>query len=126
MTWEMFDHAVDVIYKKIKQSNTDLDLILAIPKGGLTLGVSLANMMGMCLETEVMKVTPNSRVLLVDDVADTGNTLSKWVSELKQYTPNVKIATLYYKPHCILVPEFYAYVTEKWIEYPWERKAKTI
>lgn len=63
------------------------------------------------------------RVLIMDDVADTGRSL-KLVRDyvMEQGAREVKVATIYYKPWSIVVPDYYVKVTRKWIVFPWERK----
>lgn len=63
------------------------------------------------------------KVLLLDDVADTGKTL-KLVKEylLSRGAEQVKIATIYYKPWSIVKPDYYERETRQWIVFPWERK----
>lgn len=65
----------------------------------------------------------DKKVLVMDDVADTGRSL-KLVREhvLKQNAKEIKIATIYYKPWSIIVPDYYVRVTNRWIIFPWERK----
>lgn len=60
-------------------------------------------------------------VLVVDDVADSGNSLKV----VKEYVDNlgpreVKMATLHHKPWSTFEPDFYAESVDKWIIYPWE------
>lgn len=60
-------------------------------------------------------------VLVVDDVADSGNSLKV----VKEYIDNlgpreVKMATLHHKPWSSFEPDFYAESVNKWIIYPWE------
>jgi len=63
------------------------------------------------------------RVLLVDDVADTGKSLRLVRSHLRERgASEVRVATIYYKPWSILVPDWYARETRAWIIFPWERK----
>ena len=63
------------------------------------------------------------KVLILDDVADTGKTL-KLVKEhlVKKGAEQVKIATIYYKPWSIVVPDYYEKETKRWVVFPWERK----
>lgn len=62
------------------------------------------------------------RVLLVDDVADTGKTLAAATSYISMHGPEeVKTATLYLKPWSMLQPDYYGEVTDAWIIFPWER-----
>jgi hypoxanthine phosphoribosyltransferase len=63
------------------------------------------------------------KVLIADDVADTGRSL-KLVKEhvLQRGAKEVKTATLYYKPWSIIKPDYYAKETKLWIVFPWEIK----
>jgi len=63
------------------------------------------------------------KVLIVDEVADTGKSLRLVKSHLEeQGATEVKIMTIYYKPWSIVVPDWYAKETSRWIVFPWERK----
>lgn len=63
------------------------------------------------------------RVLIVDEVADTGRSL-KLVKEhiIERGATEVKIATVYYKPWSIVKPDYYEKETKRWIVFPWEIK----
>jgi len=63
------------------------------------------------------------RVLVMDDVADTGKSL-KIVREhvIERGAKESRIATIYYKPWSIIIPDYYVRVTRKWIVFPWERR----
>jgi len=75
------------------------------------------------VDTLLERVTPESRVLVVDDIFDSGSTM-KMVTEL--LTPSVaeiKIATLYYKPDANtteITPDYYGRQTDRWIVFPHE------
>lgn len=62
-------------------------------------------------------------VLIMDDVADTGKSL-KLVRDhvMEEGAKIVRVATIYYKPWSIIVPDYYVRVTRRWIVFPWERK----
>jgi hypoxanthine phosphoribosyltransferase len=64
----------------------------------------------------------DKKVLVVDDVADTGESL-KLVNEhlKKQGASEIKIATIYYKPWSITVPNYYEKETRCWLVFPWEQ-----
>jgi hypoxanthine phosphoribosyltransferase len=65
----------------------------------------------------------DKKVLVVDDVADTGESLKLVNSHLKnQGASEIKIATIYYKPWSIIVPHYYEKETRCWIVFPWEQK----
>ncbi|MCX8177557.1 MAG: phosphoribosyltransferase [Candidatus Bathyarchaeota archaeon] len=62
-------------------------------------------------------------VLVVDEVADTGKSL-RLIKEhlLEKGAVGVRIATIFYKPWSIIVPDYYAAETSRWIVFPWEIK----
>ena len=65
----------------------------------------------------------DKKVLVVDDVAETGESLKLVNSHLKsQGASEIKIATIYYKPWSVIVPHCYEKETCCWIVFPWERK----
>ena len=65
----------------------------------------------------------NKKVLIVDDVADTGKSLALVKEHLKEKgASDVKIATIYYKPWSIVTPDYFECKTSHWIIFPWERK----
>lgn len=63
----------------------------------------------------------NKKVLLVDDVADTGKSLMLVKKHLKDMgASEIKIACLYFKPWSIVKPDYYVRETEAWIIFPHE------
>jgi len=65
----------------------------------------------------------DKKVLLVDDVSDSGLTLEFAIQAISLYMPmEIKTATLYMKPWTRLVPDFYAEEVDKWVVFPWEKK----
>jgi len=61
------------------------------------------------------------RVLLVDDVADTGESLILAKEKVLVLNPSeLKVATLNYKPKSKIKPDFFVEETLKWLVYPWE------
>ena len=127
----------------IKKSNYVPDILIGIARGGLIplrilsdffnnpniaiVNVKLYKDIGEIGEKVefIQKVEidiENLKVLLVDDVADTGLTL-KAVRDYLLREKNagmLKIATLHYKPWSIIEPDYYVEKVEKWIVYPWE------
>ena len=62
------------------------------------------------------------RVLVVDDVSDTGHSLRVVADHLRQKpVKELRVCTLYMKPQSIFRPDYYARTTKKWIIFPWER-----
>ena len=68
----------------------------------------------------------DKKILVVDDVADTGESLKLVTSHLNEKgASEIKTATIYYKPWSIIVPHYYQKITRSWIVFPWERKEAT-
>lgn len=76
----------------------------------------------------VSQVTPRDRLLIVDDVFDSGRSLEAVMNELQRrcpqnYPAEVRIATVYYKPtrnRSSLRPDWYVHSTERWLVFPHE------
>ena len=70
---------------------------------------------------EISENVEGKAVLIVDDVADSGKSLEAAIEHIKSKKPNeIKSATLYYKKHSIIKPNYFIKDTEAWIVYPWE------
>lgn len=67
------------------------------------------------------------RLLIVDDVFDTGHTIRALIEHLEQKsrrnTPgDIRVAVPYYKPsrnQTDIVPDYYLHETERWIKFPY-------
>jgi hypothetical protein len=143
-TWEKIYELVLNLANQIRKSGFKPDVIVGISRGGwpparimsdLLENPELANVkaefyLGMAkTKSEPVITQPVSvsvkgkRVLVVDDVADTGKSLRLVRSHLKeQGATEEKIATIYYKPWSIVTPDWYERETSRWIVFPWERK----
>jgi len=68
-------------------------------------------------------VVPGSRVLLVDDVFDTGNTAHAVLERLAPFHADVRVATVYWKPsenQTSHKPDYHVRETEDWVVFPHE------
>ena len=62
------------------------------------------------------------RVLVVDDVSDTGHSLRVAANHLRRKPlKELRVCTIYMKPQSIYRPDYYSRTTRKWIIFPWER-----
>lgn len=74
----------------------------------------------------IKNLTKNDKILLVDDVYDTGLTMKKIIEEIYnkcKSKPEIKIVTLFFKPKnnkTNMIPDFYMYKTKKWLIFPHE------
>ena len=68
-------------------------------------------------------ITPGSKMLIVDDIFDTGNTAKAVIKKLEPYNLDLKFATVFWKPdqnQTNLKPDFYVIKTNTWIIFPHE------
>lgn len=76
----------------------------------------------------VSRLDADDRLLLIDDVFDSGRSLEAVVDDLarrcrRNMPRDVRIATVYYKPsrnRSRLRPDFYLHETERWLVFPHE------
>ena len=76
----------------------------------------------------VSHLSPDDRLLLVDDVFDTGMTIQQIIGLIKKMggdkvPAEIRIATLYYKPHrsqAGLKPHYYLKEVDSWLVFPHE------
>ncbi len=62
------------------------------------------------------------RVLVVDDVSDTGRSLRVVANHLRRKpVKEIRVCAIYMKPQSIFRPDYYARTTRKWVIFPWER-----
>lgn len=118
------------------------EVILAIARGGLTLGHFLAMRLNnrrlfvlnsihyddtQKLESLEIFNIPDlqsyRKVLIVDDMIDSGETMSAILSLLQGKFPSVnfKVATIFYKQNAKFTPDFTLKEAKEWIEFFWER-----
>lgn len=143
-TWEFIYELLLNLANQIRRANFKPDIIVGVSRGGwpparimsdLLGNPELANVKaefylgvaetkGEPVITQPVSVSvKGKKVLVVDDVADTGKSLALVREHLKeQGAIEVKIATIYYKPWSIVTPDWFEKKTKHWIIFPWERK----
>jgi xanthine phosphoribosyltransferase len=118
------------------------DTILSVARGGMTLGHALSmsldirNLQSIRVESYdgdtqrdhvsiigSCDLSGAKRVLVVDDIVDSGQTLAELIPFLRSEHPSCefKIATLFTKPTALIQPDFYLHEANDWIEFFWER-----
>ena len=119
LEWSDIEVLVEVLANKVLGSN--IRYIHGIERGGLIPAVMLSHRLNIPYTSHPELFNPNE-VLIVDDIADSGNTISRW----SKYTT----AVLHYKPHtsCCEPTKYVAlHTSDDWIVYPWEHpQAETI
>lgn len=142
LSYEEFGVAVRELAQVVKDSGYEPDIVLSIARGGLVIGGALGYALGVkntfTMSVEfytgvnerlalpvVLPPVPNKvdltglKVLVADDVADTGATLKLVREFCGEYVSEVRSAVLYEKPHSVEKPAYSWRQTDKWIEFPW-------
>lgn len=142
LTWDDFGRASRELAQKVVDTAYEPDIVVAVARGGLLLAGSIAYALGTksCgsinveFYTDVQETLPEpvvlppaldapalngKRVLLVDDVSDSGRTLALVVDMLVSHGAEVKSVTLYSKPRTVLEPDYVWRRTGQWITFPW-------
>jgi len=116
LTWEDIDHLVDKLAVEINSYPTQPVYVTGLARGGLIPAVMLSHKTNLkYISSEKLKTVSYIDVLIVDDISDSGETLS-------QYTA-WSTAVLHYKFQSSHIPTYYAEVVpdDIWISYPWEK-----
>ncbi len=145
LTWELFGTASRELATMVAESGYEPDIILAIARGGLlpagAIGYALSVKNTYTLNVEfytgiderlpmpiMLPPVPSlvdvggARILVVDDVADTGRTLRLVNEFCEGKVAASKIAVLYEKPHSEVKCDFVWRYTDKWVNFPWSDK----
>jgi hypoxanthine phosphoribosyltransferase len=145
---------------KILESGYEPTLIIAIWRGGTPVGMAVQEVLDYCgvesdhiairtssyvgvdergevavhgLNYIIKKICREDRVLIIDDVFDTGNTIKAVVEEIRKRargnTPEeIRVAVPWFKPsrnETDMVPDFYLRETAEWLVFPHELDALT-
>jgi len=121
------------------------DAIVGIARGGLILAHTVSEALQIrnvqTLRTELYDATSKrdnfvlhdftsleglSEVLVVDDIADSGETLQKVMQHLEKKYPSVHFssATLFYKDTSVYEPTYWVRDATEWIDFFWESDFK--
>jgi len=138
-SYEEFRVDVNLLAHEIKPYKPDV--ILAIARGGMTLGHFLAEALEMRnlysinsihyeetrkLDTidifNMPDLSKAKKVIMVDDIIDSGETMIEVKKVITQKYPDVelKVASVFYKEKALLRPDFTAREATEWIEFFWD------
>ena len=142
MTWANLGDGTRELAEAVFHDGYRPDIVLAIARGGLLVAGALAYALGvkntftMNVEfytgvderLEMPMILPpvpdlvdfrETRVLVADDVADTGATLALVKSFLADKVAEARSAVLYEKPRSSVQCEYVWRRTDRWIDFPW-------
>jgi len=146
MSWSELGEGARVLAETVSADGYRPDIVLAIARGGLLVAGALAYALGVkntfTLNVEFytgvdrrlqmpMLLPPvpdlvefaERRVLIADDVADTGATLLLVKEFCAHRVAEVRCAVLYEKPLSQIRCEYVWRRTEQWIDFPWSSQA---
>lgn len=142
MSWEDLGNGARALAEAVRADDFEPDLVLAVARGGLLVAGALSYALGV-KNTFTMNVefytgvderldTPlllppvpdpvdlrQARVLVADDVADTGATLALVKEFCAPHVAEVRTAVLYEKPWTRLSSDYVWRRTDRWIVFPW-------
>lgn len=119
----------------------EYDAILAVARGGLSFAHLLAQGLNIrtvysvnirSYENNIQQagvtidsnfyINSNERILIVEDIIDTGNSMIALQGELSRKYPDLRydIAALFYKPTARVKPNYYVHEASSWIDFYWE------
>ena len=142
LDWDSYGRAVRELAAMVADDGYRPEMILAIARGGLfcagSLGyaLSIKNIYVMNCEyyTGVDERLPvpvmlppavnlvdhrDSKILIADDVADTGHTLKMVYDFCVERVGDVRSAVLYEKSHSLVKCDYVWKRTDQWINFPW-------
>jgi hypoxanthine phosphoribosyltransferase len=146
MSWDDLGAGARDLAEQVHADGYRPDIVLAIARGGLLVGGAVGYALGvkntftMNVEfytgiderLEMPMLLPpvpdlvdfaEQRVLIADDVADTGATLALVKDFCEGKVAEVRCAVLYEKPRSTISCEYVWRRTDAWIEFPWSIRA---
>jgi uncharacterized protein len=149
LSWQAFGEASRELAKVIAADGFEPDLILSIARGGLflagSLGYALAvknlhvmnvefyDGVGTTLDMPVMlPPVPSAvdfsakKVLIADDVADSGRTIELVYTFVKDHVEDVRSTVIYEKPRSVIKCDYVWKRTDRWINFPWSSEAPVV
>jgi hypoxanthine phosphoribosyltransferase len=138
--WKEVQRDVNTLCREIVLDKFDPDVIVGLSRGGLTPGVMMSHWMEKPFKSikaslrdfpeweDYLPRKTDERVLIVDDICDSGETFHKireHINERKENGVDVRFATLWWNNECNFEPHYYINeiakdTTKTWIHFCWE------
>ncbi|MEW6295600.1 MAG: phosphoribosyltransferase [Candidatus Diapherotrites archaeon] len=142
VSWDEIIPLCKQLSKKIRESEFKPDVLVGMIRGGLIpvriLSTELKCNDVYCLRAKYCRKgnkrtrevriilglnvdLTGKKILLVDEIADSGETLKLIKDYLAFFNPKeIKTAVIHFKHSSIIVPDYFVEKAEKWVQYPWE------
>jgi len=146
LTWEEFGAGARDLARLVVDDGFVPTVLLAIARGGLPVGGAVSYALGLknCCAINVEYYTGiderlempvilppaldfvdlgDEYVIVVDDVADTGETLKLVADTIRPYVADLRTAVLYEKSRSVVRADYVWRRTDRWIDFPWSTLA---
>jgi uncharacterized protein len=149
VSWDEYHQSIEQLAERIFQSSYEFNQIVCLARGGLRVGDILSRIFDrplailaassysgdgdrqrgkLAIASQLTMTTERlgDRILLVDDLVDSGVTLQQttiWLHDLHPEIQTLKTAVLWYKACSTYVPDYYiSYLPNNpWIHQPFEK-----
>lgn len=145
LNWDNIEKSCLSIYSRMCNDKYVPDMIVGLLWGGVVptrlfvdfFGVSRSNVKvvyaslykGIHEQNDSLTILPyyskedvaNKKVLVIDDIWDTGKTMKSVLSDLIQMNCTVTTATIVYRTGYVKPNYFDITVRDEWVVFPWER-----
>lgn len=142
LSWDRFLKISEKTADKMNQAKYRPDFIVSLARGGWVFGrvlcdfLNVTDLVSLKVEHWGMTATPDGeakikypfnidltgrKVLIVDDISDTGKSLKVATEYIKKMNPtDIKTTTLFYLTGSSFKPDFYGEeMTWRWVVFPW-------
>ncbi|MFW8566461.1 phosphoribosyltransferase [Orrella sp. 11846] len=148
VSWDQYHALIESLALKVYESDWKFDQIICLARGGMRVGDVLSRLFRMPLAIlsassyrenagrdqgqldiapyiSMAYGKPSGRVLLVDDMVDSGLTFGKVRGHLLSSYPQItemRTAVIWWKARSVVTPDYYAQYlpTDPWIHQPFE------
>jgi len=135
-----YSEFVEDLKALVSKIDIEFDTIIGVARGGLTISHLLGEYYNIRRVFSINSIgyddserldsidifnTPelsgSSRVLIVDDIVDSGDTLNGVLELLEDRYPNIEIytASIFYKRGAVVKPNFYLREPDGWVDFFW-------
>ena len=144
-TQTQFDHDMQFLVKQLDDAKFKPDLIVGLMRGGLIPAIHLSHILDcpvkavewstrdskiidrFHLDKIAVLAERGTKVLIVDDIVDSGKTIREVKERMFDTKDNVKYASLWFNPSQDTTVDFWCWkvdrnIDDRWVIFPWEKQ----